>query len=166
MFKPSSDKFWRRWIEIYLNSTTISILGDGSHTNNTHTKEIIRYGAIGALLTSSQALSLYTLALMRQQPGLQVYNYGPGLVQTSLGRNMPFVMNLYVSTIGRLFSISGERVGSEIKELLSGKHPSGFYLRGVKANKPNGALPEVKIQERLVNTTEQLIQNVCNEQAA
>lgn len=116
-----------------------------------------RYGAVAALLTSSQALSLYVADVMQRHPEVQVYNYGPGLVQTSLGRSMPAGMNLFVRTVGRLLSISPERVGREITRLLSGAYPSGFYLRGIKPNTPAKGLPDPADRRTLRQVSDRLI---------
>lgn len=115
-----------------------------------------KYSAFSALQTSSSALSLYTLSLMNEYPLHQVYNYGPGLVRSSLGRNMPANMNAFINTVGRLFSISVEQAAKEITTLLTETHESGFYQRGLKQASASSQ-SYLTQQNRLLQTSNKLI---------
>lgn len=126
--------------------------GDVNYANLNGEK---RYSAISAVANASRALSLYTLSLMRQHPELRIYNYGPGLVRTALGRNMSPWMNMLMRTVGRLVSISSTQAGSEIKRLLDGTRPSGFYVRGLKPKLTDTPPSEETYEQKLWQWSEE-----------
>ncbi|MEM7335847.1 MAG: SDR family NAD(P)-dependent oxidoreductase, partial [Chloroflexota bacterium] len=96
------------------------------------------FGMYKTVRNTSKIQSLYTLVLMTDHPHLGIYNYGPGIVKTSISRNMSGIRGLLVSIASRFVAISPEKVGEEIATLLTGSYESGWYKKGLKKQPSNG----------------------------
>ncbi|MEM7118300.1 MAG: SDR family NAD(P)-dependent oxidoreductase [Chloroflexota bacterium] len=93
------------------------------------------FGMYTTVLNTSKAQSLYTLILMSEHPKLGVYNYGPGIVNTSLTRNMSGIRGLLAKIAGHFIAVSPEQAGLEVAKLLTGAYQSGWYKKDLK-NQP------------------------------
>jgi len=96
------------------------------------------FGMVSTVSNTSRAQSLYTLVLMSEHPTLGVYNYGPGIVKTSIGRNMSGIRSLVATIISQFFAVSPENAGQEIAELLTESYESGWYKKGLEYQQFNG----------------------------
>ncbi len=87
----------------------------------------------GSMGKNAVANDLLTMAQQAHHPGIEFFNYGPGLVRTKASMPNP-LMKLAMGTVGRFFSRSPAQAGADVAALLQGGYPAGFYGPGPKPN--------------------------------
>jgi NAD(P)-dependent dehydrogenase (short-subunit alcohol dehydrogenase family) len=96
------------------------------------------YGGVYALRHESVANDMHILGLAKLHPGIRWYNYGPGVVNTSLLRDMGSALRCIAQIIGFCTAISPEMAAEDILNLLLASPPlsSGLYVRGATPSRP------------------------------
>ncbi|MEM8857931.1 MAG: SDR family NAD(P)-dependent oxidoreductase [Chloroflexota bacterium] len=128
---------------------------DGTIDYNILNKEET-FGMFRTITSTSQALSLYTLMLMTDYPTLGVYNYGPGVVNTEISRNITGIRGMLSAIFSRFIAVSPEQVGQEIAMLLTQSNDSGWYKKGLE-KQPNPAKPFAEERKKLKQFSENLL---------
>ncbi|MEM9954461.1 MAG: SDR family NAD(P)-dependent oxidoreductase [Chloroflexota bacterium] len=96
------------------------------------------FDPVNTVRNTSRAQSLYTLMLMTEHPKLCIYNYGPGIVKTSIGRNLSGIRGVMVTVASHLVGITAEQAGSDVVKLLNETHKSGWYKKGLQRQADSG----------------------------
>jgi len=119
------------------------------------------FSTMKTVLNTSRAQSLYTLMLITDHPELCIYNYGPGLVKTSIARNMSGIRRM-IATLGQsILAVSPEHVAEEIATLLTQTHDTGWYKRGLIYQKRNDELL-LEAQQQLRQFADDLLQTIIS----
>jgi NAD(P)-dependent dehydrogenase (short-subunit alcohol dehydrogenase family) len=116
------------------------------------------YNGVHALKHESLANDMQILEYSKRYPYILWFNYGPGVVKTTLLRDMGPLLQTIASLVSPCMSISPERAAEDIVELLTSQKESGLYGRGIKLNRPNAFRSDSVNQARLREVSDGLIE--------
>jgi NAD(P)-dependent dehydrogenase (short-subunit alcohol dehydrogenase family) len=116
-----------------------------------------QYDGVHALRHESVANDMLVLELQARYPAMRFYNYGPGVVRTTLLRDMPALLRLFAGTFGALISISSEQAADDILTLLTHSPESGLYGRKGRRNDPSPFKADAANRARLWEMSQALI---------
>jgi len=107
------------------------------------------YNGAHALQHESIANDMLVLEWARRNPALTFYNYGPGVVRTTLLRDMPGWFRVVAKVAGVVMSISPEQAAEDVLTLLTSTLESGLYTRKAKSVTPKSFRADLANRQRL-----------------
>jgi len=121
------------------------------------------YNGAHALQHESIANDMLVLEWARRNPALTFYNYGPGVVRTTLLRDMPAWFRLMAEVAGWVMSISAEQAAEDVLTLLTSALGSGLYTRKAKPVMPSGVRADLAHRQRLWDISAALLTTALRE---